>query len=134
MADFEIIEADFQQYYGLDVISVKFRRFARLLLNLPVTSRFIQKYTPSKDWDFDKETRSRILMELDIISCQISNLFKKKGAKARKPDKQFQPKYVEQAKKDAEKEKKAENMAIQDNLAEIFEKRNKQLEEKKDGK
>lgn len=87
----------------------------------------MQKYLPSKDWDWDKETRSRILMELDVISCQISNIFKKKGAKPRKPAEQFQPDYVKEAKKDATNQKKVINEDSSKELAEIFEKRNSKV-------
>ena len=96
----------------------------------------MKKYVPSKDWDFDKETQSRILMTLDVISCQLSNLFKKKGAKPRKPSDQFQPDYVKEAKESAEKMKKEWGEEAQKDLAEIFEKRNNQvkdLEEKING-
>lgn len=84
----------------------------------------MKKYVPSKDWDFDKETQSRILMMLDVISCQLSNAFKKKNAKPRKPAEQFQPDYVKEAKKEASKEKKESLKQDQSDLAEIFEKRN----------
>ena len=97
----------------------------------------MKKYIPSKDWDFDKETQSRILMMLDVISCQLSNMFKKKGVKPRKPQEQFQPDYVRDAKKDAKKQKKEISLEEQKDLAEIFEKRNsnvKSLEEKLNGK
>lgn len=87
----------------------------------------MKKYIPSKDWDFDRETQSRILMTLDVISCQISNIFKKKSAKPRKPSEQFQPDYVKEAKKDALKEKKTINTDTQNDLAEIFEKRNNKI-------
>lgn len=87
----------------------------------------MKEYIPSKDWDFDKETQSRILMTLDVISCQISNIFKKKSAKPRKPSEQFQPDYVKEAKKDALKEKKTINTDTQKDLAEIFEKRNNKI-------
>ena len=93
----------------------------------------MKKYIPSKDWDFDKETQSRILLMLDVISCQLSNMFKKKGTKPRKPDEQFQPDYVKEAKKDAKKQKKEDSIEAQKDLAEIFENRNnkvKSLEEK----
>ena len=96
----------------------------------------MQKYLPSKDWDWDKETRSRILMELDIISCQLTNLFRKKGSKPRKPGEQFQPDYVKEAKKTAGDQKKALNEDSSRELAEIFGKRNNKvnkLEVKKDG-
>ena len=95
-------------------------------------SRFMQKYIPSKDWDWDKETQSRILMQLDIISCQLSNIFKKRGTKPRKPSEQFQPDYVKEAKKEAKGGKREMNEEIQKDLAEIFEKRNnktKKMEE-----
>lgn len=124
MADFEILEADFQQYYSLDISSLGFRRYARLLLNLPLESRFVQKYIPGKDWGWDKEVQSRILMELDLISCQLSNMFRKKGTKPRKPMEQFQPDYVKEAKEGVKGKKKAINEEAQKDLAEIFEKRN----------
>ena len=136
MADFEIIEADFQQYYDLDISNLKFQRYARLLLNLPIEARFMKKHIPSKDWDFDRETQSRILMTLDIISCQLSNIFKKKGAKPRKPAEQFQPDYVRETKKETERRKKQLNENVQKDLIEIFEKRNnevKKFEEKING-
>ena len=132
MADFEILEADFQQYYNLDISLLGFRRFARLLLNLPLGSRFAQKYIPSKDWDWDKEVQSRILLQLDTISCQLSNMFRKKGTKPRKPSEQFQPNYVKDAKVEANGKKKIANEDAQKDLAEIFEKRNsnvKKIEE-----
>lgn len=127
MADFEIIEADFQQYYNLDVSTLKFRRYARLLVNLPMQSRFVQKYLESKDWDWDKEVHSRILMMLDLISCQLSNMFKKKGTKPRKPAEQFQPDYVKKAKASVVRGKAEENAAINEDLKEIFEQKNNKV-------
>lgn len=104
--DSEIIEADFQQYYHLalrPLLRQDFPRFCRLLLNLPFESRFVQKYAPSKDWNWDKEVQSRILHTLDIIKCQIANMAKKSGQSSAKPQPQFQPDYVEKAKAEAAK-------------------------------
>lgn len=84
----------------------------------------MMKYVPSKDWNFDRETQSRILMELDLISCQLSNMFKKKGKKPRKPAEQFQPDYVKEAKKQVGGQKKEQNEIIQKDLEQIFEARN----------
>lgn len=137
MADYEIIEADFQQYYNLDIASLKFRRYARLLVNLPMESRFVQKYLPSKDWDWDKEVQSRILQMLDIISCHLVNMHRKKGTKAIKPSEQFQPDYVKDAKKMAKESKRETAKIEQEDLAAIFEARNKdvkKLEEIGNGK
>lgn len=127
MADYEIIEADFQQYYSLDIATLKFRRYARLLINLPIESRFVQKYLPSKDWDWDKEVQSRILQMLDIISCHLANMHRKKGTKAIKPSEQFQPDYVKDAKKMAKESKRETAKIEQEDLAAIFEARNKDV-------
>lgn len=133
MADFEIIEADFQQYYNLDVSSLGFQRYARLLINLPLESRFVQKYSPFKNWDWDKEVQSRILQMLDLISCHLVNMHRKKGTKPVKVNEQFQPDYVKDAKKELKQGKKESAKEAQEDLAEIFEKRNnkvKKLEER----
>ena len=127
MADYEIIEADFQQYYNLDIASLKFRRYARLLVNLPIESRFVQKYLPSKDWDWDKEVQSRILQTLDIISCHLANMHRKKGTKAIKPSEQFQPDYVKEAKNMAKENKRETAKTDQEDLAAIFEARNNNI-------
>ena len=132
MADFEIIEADFQQYYNLDVGCIKFQRYARLLVNLPAESRFVQKYSPFKDWNWDKEVQSRILQMLDLISCHLVNMHRKKGTKALKVGDQFQPEYVSEAKKDAKKHKKESAIEDQEELANIFEKRNKNVKKLED--
>ena len=125
VADYEIIEADFQQYYNIDIATLKFCRYARLLVNLPMESRFFRQYVESKDWNWDKEVQSRILLMLDIISCQISNMGKKKGAKPRKPDEQFQPSYVKEAKKHAERKKKEANLEEMEDLRAIFSEKNR---------
>lgn len=127
MADYEIIEADFQQYYNLDIASLKFRRYARLLVNLPIESRFVQKYLPSKDWNWDKEVQSRILQMLDIISCHLVNMHRKKGTKAIKPSEQFQPDYVREAKNMAKENKRETAKREQEDLAAIFEARNNNI-------
>lgn len=124
MADFEIIEADFQQYYNLDIASIKFQRYARLLINLPMESRFFQKYSPLKDWNWDKEVQSRILQMLEIIFCTIANMHRKKGAKPLRPNEQFQPDYVKKAKIAAKKEAKGLAKEDRETLAAIFEKKN----------
>lgn len=136
MADYEIIEADFQQYYNIDVATLGFCRYARLLVNLPIESRFVQKYSPFKDWDWDKEVQSRILQMLDLISCHLVNMNRKKGSRALKVQEQFQPDYVKDAKKELKSGKKESNKQAQEDLAEIFESRNKdvkKLEERVNG-
>lgn len=134
MADYEIIEADFQQYYNLDVSELPFQRCARLLVNLPASSRFVQKYSPFRDWDWDKEVQSRILQMLDLISCHLVNMHRKKGTKALKVSDQFEPDYVSKAKKELKKQKKEQMADSNARLAELFEKRNNQVEKEQNDK
>lgn len=136
MADFEIVEADFQQYYNLDVSTLGFQRYARLLMNLPPESRFFQKYSPFKDWDWDKEVQSQILHTLDSIATMYGNTHRKKGTPPLKTPPQAQPDYVKEAKKGAKEQKREESMIDQADLMEIFEKRNnevKKMEGNKNG-
>lgn len=80
---------------------------------------------PTKDWDFDKETQSRILASLEVISCQLANMHKKKSAKKIKPGPQFQPDYVKDAKEEfAKKKKEAITDGTLDSLKAFFEARN----------
>lgn len=122
--DYEIIVADFQQYYHMDVIPIlrhEFRRFAILLLHLPFESRFVQKYCASKDWGWDKEVSSRILQALNVISCQIANMTREKGKPPIKPPEQFQPDYVKKAKQEMENNQRSENALSSDQLKELRE-------------
>lgn len=96
-------------------------------MNLPPESRFMQKIIPSKDWNFDRETQSRILLMLENISCQIHNVNRKKGTKAAKPSEQFQPEYVKKAKEDyerAEKQRKKYTKEEMDTLKNFMQRRN----------
>ena len=114
MADFEIIEADFQQFYNLDISTLGFRRYARLLLNLPADSRYIQKVSPFGNWNWDREVQSQILHILDILAVQYANAHRKKGSVALKIPEQIQPDYVKQAKNDAKNKKKMLNKDAQE--------------------
>lgn len=117
--EYEVIIADFQQYYNLDVrpiIQHEFRRFSVLLLQLPPESRFMQKIIPSRDWNWDKEVQSRILQTLDAILCQLANLFRKSGQESLKPGEQFQPDYVKRAKEEAQSLARAEAAISNDEM------------------
>ena len=127
MADFEIIEADFQQYYNLDVSKIGFQRYARLLLNLPMESRFIQTKSPFKDWNWDREIQTQILHILDVLAVQYANAHRKKGSKALKIPELIQPDYVKKAKQEQKENKKDDNKIIQKDLAEMFAKRNNKV-------
>lgn len=87
-------------------------------------SRYFKKHLESKDWTWDREVQSRILLQLDVISCEIANLAKKKNAKPAKPQKQFQPDYVEAAKKNYKAQKHEDMKEDLADLKSIFEEKN----------
>lgn len=58
-------------------------------------------------------------MTLDVISCQLTNLTKKKGAVPRNPDEQFQPDYVKEAKAAVESKRKGRVKLDDGDLAEM---------------
>lgn len=64
---------------------------------------------------------------LDVISCQLSNMAKKKGQKPRKPAEQFQPDYVKEAKENVGKHKREQSLDNLAELEEIFNSRNKNI-------
>lgn len=122
MVEFEVVEADFQQFYNLDLekaLARGFRRCARLLINLPMESRFIMSKLDSKDWNWNKEVQSRILYSLEIISCQLTNMFRKKGKKKVKPGEQFQPDYVKKAKENAVRAKNMKRKITKEEMENI---------------
>lgn len=124
MADFEIIEADFQQFYNLDVAKVGFRRYTRLLLNLPEESRFIRKYSPLKDWNWDREMQSQILLAIHNLGKIYIDANRKKGRKMMPEIKQFQPDYVAKAKKNFSRNEQERRKEDFEDIKKLFEKRN----------
>ena len=124
MADFEIIEADFQQFYNLDISKIGFRRYARLLQQLPIESRMVQKYSPYKDWTWEKEVQSQILRELNIIATNYVNANRKKGTKKIDFQPLFEPAYVTEAKKQAKVKKQEDKQEQRLELEKFFSEHN----------
>lgn len=111
MEDFSLAEADFQQYYGIDLDKYYrdkilrhrgFWRYARLFSELPPESRSVMKVNPVESWDYTKDVLSRILQELRIIASIDYNINRRTGTKAVKPEKHFEPDYVTEARKNYE--------------------------------
>ena len=74
---------------------------------------------PSKDWDWDKETQSLILMKLDEIHCSFINANREKGKPKAKPEKKWQPDYVTEAKEQLEKERAKERRLSEEQIQAI---------------
>lgn len=125
-----LVEADFQQYYHLNLESLRtsmqetgagFLRYMRLFDNLPAESRIMKKLFPAGSWTWRDETMSRILGELSELKAITFNAKRKKGQKAIKPDPQFQPDHVKDAKQEyIEFQKKQRKDKAQIELAKNF--------------
>jgi len=89
------------------------------MFQLPAQSRLITALNPSKDWDWDKETQSRILYKLDEISCILANTHREKGKPRIKPDKKWEPKYVTEAKEQYANELSAKRKLTDEELEAI---------------
>lgn len=104
-------------------------RLVRLMFNLPPESRLVSKYSPMRDWSWEKETQAQILAALDRIQCTIYNTHKPKGRGSAKPPELMQPDYVKRAKKEArfaevEKKKTKPSKEEMDKIREYWKRRN----------
>lgn len=131
--EFSLVEADFQQYYHLNLLEVcpyadgrrsGFLRYARLFENLPAESRIFRKLVPAANWTWRDETLSQILQELNILTTLTYNMNKRKTAKSAKAMKKFEPDYVAETRERLEKEKKAQQAEEQAELKEFWQQLN----------
>ena len=127
--EFSLVEADFQQYYHLDLLEVcpyadgrrsGFLRYARLFENLPVESRIFRKLVPAASWTWRDETLSQILQELNILTTLTYNMNKSKTAKPAKAMKKFEPDYVAEMRKQLDKDRKKQQSEEQDDLKDLW--------------
>lgn len=95
-------------------------------MQLQAQSRTMTAINPARDWSWEKETQSRILMKLDEVACVLVNTNLKKGKKRAKPDEQFQPDYVKDAKEEARKKQKKQKFTDEemDQIKAFWQKRN----------
>lgn len=134
MEDFGVVEADFQQYYRLDLEAIcrtgtGFLRYARLFNNLPPDSRTYRKWSPGAEWSWGDETQSRILYELSQIKALLYNTNRKKGQKPLEPDKLFQPKHVLEVKEKYAELDKQKRTKDQEDIESFWKRRNAQIQE-----
>ncbi len=103
------IEADFQQFYSLDmwglIRSGGIQRAARLFTQLPQQARYVKKIEPIASWDWSE-------LYLMQIAFSIRQLVwsKTKGAQKKVPTGQPElvaPDFIHKAIKEAEKKRKA---------------------------
>ena len=115
--EFSLLEADFQQYYHLNLLEAcpyadgrrsGFLRYARLFENLPAESRIFRKLVPAASWTWRDETLSQILQELNILRTMTYNMNKRKTAKSAKAMKKFEPDYITTAREELEELEKRE--------------------------
>lgn len=93
----------------------------------------MRKYSPFKDWTWDKEIQSQILRAIESLGAMYANSHRKKGATPVKTPPQMQPDYVAKAKIEAKKQKKEQMADNNARLAELFAKRNNQVKKEENG-
>lgn len=127
--EFGLVEADFQQYYHLNLLEAcpyadgrrsGFLRYARLFENLPVESRVFRKLVPAASWTWRDETLSQILQELNTLTTLTYNMNKRKTAKPAKVMKRFEPEYVAEMRKQLDEERKKQQAEEQDDLKDFW--------------
>lgn len=136
MEDFALTEADFQQYYQVNLDhyyqvmvdeGVGFLRYARLFANLPPESRIMKKLAPAASWRWEDEIQSLMLQELSLVNANLYNANRKKGKKAAKPDDQLLPDHVKEAKQEYQewlKEQKQQTAMTPEEMKEFWGARN----------
>lgn len=67
---FDELEADFQQYYNLDISQVPRQRAARLLFQLPQNCRTFCKIEPANQWGWNEILLNKATYALDILAWQ----------------------------------------------------------------
>lgn len=136
MEAYSLVEADFQQYYHIDLEQyIKnrkqgFLRYARLFFNLPKESRIVTKYAPGASWSYTESALSLVLHKLDVLATMYSNANRKKGAAAQKAPKiedRYLPEQIRVLESEArERERKKNEITGDDavNIADFWKARN----------
>lgn len=61
------LEADFQQYYHLDIATVPRARAARLLFQLPAESRVFRSIRPELNWGWQETLLNKIWYDMELL-------------------------------------------------------------------
>lgn len=101
---FDALEADFQQYYNLDVAYVKPARAARLLFQLPNTSRVFLAIEPSNQWGWSEVLLNKIEYALQVLQWQNTNEGVKKSKQTERPT-PFKPDFIKEKASDSDIER-----------------------------
>jgi hypothetical protein len=82
---FDELEADFQQYYNLDVRTVMPARAARLMFQLPRSCRVFVALAPSNQWGWSEMLLNKANYALEVLAWQNANEGKKQHEQTEKP-------------------------------------------------
>ena len=97
------LEADFQQYYNLNINCVQNDRVRRLTYQLPAESRIMIKLQPANEWNYDRLLLSKIEYSIERV---YYSLFSSKENKLPKPELFMPPEIKELIAKQKAEEKK----------------------------
>lgn len=102
------LEADFQQYYGLDIYSVESSKASRLMLQLPKESRLMRIMAPENEWGWNELLTNKTNHLLEVLLWS-----KTEGATKRPPvgyPELWLPDFMEKFKPKKESESEAHDL------------------------
>ena len=105
------LEADFQQYYGLDIAKVDKERASRLACQLPRQSRVLIAMDQANLWSNSDIELIQIANGIETIKWQLANQGRKKGRTS--PPKPYIPDELEALAKRAQREKTTKSQDLE---------------------
>lgn len=105
------LEADFQQYYGLDIAKVDKERASRLACQLPRQSRVLVAIDQANLWSNGDIELIQIANGIETIKWQLANQGRKKGRTS--PPKPYIPDELETLAKRVRREKTAKSQDLE---------------------
>lgn len=99
------VEADFHQYYNLDIYLIERDKASRLLFQLPNESRTVIKSNPKAQWTVELELLRHILFSTQMTAWL--NMSPKKGQESqwkKLEPKLFSPEYLDEQERPKEQE------------------------------
>lgn len=105
------LEADFQQYYGLDIAKIDKERASRLACQLPRQSRVLVAMDQSNLWSNGDIELIQIANGIETIKWQLANQGRKKGRTS--PPKPYIPDELKTLAKRVQREKTAKSQDLE---------------------
>lgn len=108
------LEADFQQYYGLDIAAVEPARAARLLFQLPRDCRVFVAISPPNQWGWSEVFANKLTYLMELMLWQNSYNGKNKSKHKNNKPKPFIPEFMKPPKELSNLRSEVESHTVDD--------------------